>query len=404
MNSTNTSRTQDIVLWVLFVVLPLTYTLPFASYLLLGAIIVLLLFSIMNGNVINNVSHLKKGKENTGIINLSFYLLFLWFVLVALLIKPEFDCIVRIIQIIGCFLAFNLGANKKWNYRNVENIRKVVFVLLIISLCFWGVKGFPLSNYSFFFTNPNTFSTLLLTWLLFVLIGENNRIKIIFVLGIGVLLIYVSSSRASILSLGVYIIIYFILSHDHKKYGVFPKSIILKWELFFIFLVIFVMVFVFVYPKLMSTDLGYKIQLLSLQYSGKNFFSGRQVLWETLGELIKEKPFMGYGLGALPGDFITTTKSSHNIFMQIALQSGLIGLGLIVYILKRIYSNCLVHSSSTYALQALAVMFAMIIHENFEASLTQNLLIAGLQFWFMFGMGCTEFDISRSKQDYLMNL
>lgn len=392
MTNANTSGIQRVVLWMLFVVLPLTYTLPFASYILLAAIIVLLVFSIINGTILSRMSVLKTGKENTGIINLLFYLLIIWFLIVAVLIKPEFDCIVRIIQIIGCFLAFNLGANQYWNKRHIEVIQKILFLILIVALLFWVIKGLPLSNYSFFFPNPNTFSTLLLTWVLFILIGENKRARIIIALAIGVLLIFVSSARAAILSFGIYLMMYLLLLRDHKKHGEFTKKIINKWEIVFDIFIVAVIAFVFIYPTLLSTELGHKIQLLSLQYSGKNFFSGRQVLWETLVSLIKEKPFTGYGLGALPMDFISTSKSSHNIFMQIALQSGLVGLGLVALILKRIYSNTLLHSRAPFALQSVAVMYAMIIHENFEASLTQNLLVAGLQFWFIFGMGCIEYN------------
>ena len=51
--------------------------------------------------------------------------------------------------------------------------------------------------------------------------------------------------------------------------------------------------------------------------------SGRDVIYLTIIDLIKDKPFIGYGIGIIQQ---IMDKTAHNMFLQIVVETGIIGL------------------------------------------------------------------------------
>ena len=396
MIQSQTLQVQQIMLWILFIFLPLTCVFLFARYILLAVCIILIFFVFFNRRLCEIVLILKSGEKNTGVINILFYTLITWFIIIGFIIDPQFDCIVRIIQIIGCFLSFNLGTSQYWNKKTISLVQKVLTVIAVSVIIHWGMEGFPLAAYSFIYPNPNIFGSQMLVWLFFILMGETNLTKAIFFIVFGFVMLYVSSARSAILAFCLYLMVYSFLNHDLKKNGPFQLNTISKWNSIFILFLFSMIAFIFIYVKLLNTDFGNILQDVSREYSGKNFYSGRHIIWENLILLISEKPFTGFGLAAQPSDYMNLTLSSHNVFLQTALQSGIVGLLLLLLIVKRIYTNCLYHSDSKFALYSIAIIYGMIVHESFEITLTQNLSAQGLQFWFLFGLGCINQDKNES--------
>ena len=66
-------------------------------------------------------------------------------------------------------------------------------------------------------------------------------------------------------------------------------------------------------------------------------FSGREDIWLALIELIKQRLLFGYGASASPQQFLPIGLSSHNLYLQIALQSGLTGLALLILLFWNIW-------------------------------------------------------------------
>ena len=132
------------------------------------------------------------------------------------------------------------------------------------------------------------------------------------------------------------------------------------------------------------------MQEYSRKFFHKNFFSGREILWSALLECIKENPLTGLGLNIIPSDVINnTTLSSHNLFLQIGIQMGIIGIVSIFMIFKNIIKLC---SKSENNISILISCFCLgiILIEFFEVTITQNLLISGIEKWFILGYGCKE--------------
>jgi O-antigen ligase len=57
--------------------------------------------------------------------------------------------------------------------------------------------------------------------------------------------------------------------------------------------------------------------------------SGRDQIYRSIWELIKQKPFIGHGIGILQS---TSGYTAHNIFLQILVESGILGLLIWVFI------------------------------------------------------------------------
>ena len=145
----------------------------------------------------------------------------------------------------------------------------------------------------------------------------------------------------------------------------------------------FAIIFTAVYAYLVQTEIGAILNRLSWQYSGKQFFSGRQRLWRQLTEVILMQPIQGYGLHVQPGLLIDISLSAHNLYLQILLQCGFVGLFLLAAFLYRISKNI---KMSYLAPQGIAYICAIIFNELFEPAITQTGFIYGCVTWMVLGI------------------
>lgn len=100
-----------------------------------------------------------------------------------------------------------------------------------------------------------------------------------------------------------------------KKNSAFNKP--KTWIMFYI--LIFIVVMFGSYSQLFNN--------IMLSLTGKSGFTGRNILWSKAIELIKASPIIGYGRQAR--DYISVWGgyySSHNVILEVMLQSGIIGL------------------------------------------------------------------------------
>ena len=136
-----------------------------------------------------------------------------------------------------------------------------------------------------------------------------------------------------------------------------------------------------------NTSLGVYLDELSRQYLHKGFYSGRQRLWGGIFQAINESPFFGQGLSALPADFLDTGLSSHNLYLQVLLQSGYVGLFLLIVLLWLIMERLMSQPMDNNVALSIAMIVAVVIQETFEVCLLQNHLMVGLMMWMIIGVG-----------------
>jgi len=90
-----------------------------------------------------------------------------------------------------------------------------------------------------------------------------------------------------------------------------------------------------VYVYLKHTSIGRTLNDLSIQVTGKNFFSGRDRIWNEAVEAVLQNNAFWTGLG-INNEFQDLGGYLHNLYVQVFYQAGFIGLILVVALLLSI--------------------------------------------------------------------
>ncbi|GKV64674.1 hypothetical protein NCCP2331_08270 [Sporosarcina sp. NCCP-2331] len=115
--------------------------------------------------------------------------------------------------------------------------------------------------------------------------------------------------------------------------------------------------------------------------------SGREAIWVPLIEIINNHPFIGHGPGVTTEHVMSLDFSSHNLYLQVALQNGYIGLALLLLLFFIIWiSFWKVRKDNTIKLVS-SFFIAILIHQLFEVSFTQNQLTVGMLQWLIISVG-----------------
>jgi O-antigen ligase len=123
------------------------------------------------------------------------------------------------------------------------------------------------------------------------------------------------------------------------------------------------------------------------KYTGKNLLSGRDYIWNILLDLISNKLWLGYGAGALPSHFFDTDLSSHNLYLQISLQVGILGLILLLIFLYFIWMKLRLSLNDKKTALVASYFVGIIIYQLFEITLTQNNFGLAIIQWLIIGLG-----------------
>lgn len=209
------------------------------------------------------------------------------------------------------------------------------------------------------------------------------------ILAAPILVVYFSLSRTSLLALIVGSLVYFI-------WPVLSRSRLA----FLAFLLGFICLSGVVVYILTST--GSAIRQLNADVyalTGKNLLSGRDVLWPTIIELIQDRLWFGWGAGVTPSMISATTLSSHNLYLQITLQVGVVGLFFLISIFMSLGNSLWRARSSKYVKVGVAYFFGILMIQNFEVTLTQNNMAFGLPFWAFVGLCLGDFAYAQRQFD-----
>lgn len=134
-------------------------------------------------------------------------------------------------------------------------------------------------------------------------------------------------------------------------------------------------------------DLG--LQALSQQLTGKNLGT-REGLWTILVDQVYEHPWFGCGPTVSLGYLLDDDLSAHCIYLQIALQAGLIGLAVLLAVLSGLWQSFWPGRHDPRVRLSGATLLAVMAHQTFEVSLTQNNLAFGYLGWVTIAAGCSR--------------
>lgn len=116
--------------------------------------------------------------------------------------------------------------------------------------------------------------------------------------------------------------------------------------------------------------------------------SGRAIIWSTIIQAAGHNPVLGLGASMVPSDLLDTGLSSHNIYLQIYLQSGFVGVSCFILILWNVWSILAKNTKNDKKIRwSLSFLLAAIFYDIFEATLIQNNLPFGVVKWIIIGFG-----------------
>ncbi len=264
-------------------------------------------------------------------------------------------------EILKPFLLFLIVATE---YNSLEKIKRLSFALLIPFACYTVLTIIESANYGLAYYWDKTIRE----GHQWFITGYWQRGTLIFPIILGVFLLI--KNRWLKYFLIFFAITEFIILTTYRGFTVFLAaiSVLLLWVLFAnpkkyrLWMVGFISLFLFIFGILLHTYKGHpaideyrsklgKVINVSGEFRSKGGFSNRMPFWEASVDIIKDRPLLGYGWGikkftklvqqekflenwkinkAHVYDFAITYRDiffpPHNMFLEIAIQSGLLGL------------------------------------------------------------------------------
>lgn len=205
------------------------------------------------------------------------------------------------------------------------------------------------------------------------------RLSLLFYVG---LLIF-SESRSCWLGMAASVFVYFcywkITRHNWRYIAFFTCTLL-------------VLSFI-VYASSDLYGLGFRIQNslneFNLFVTSKRILS-RYDVWTDVLDAIIERPLSGWGLGYERESFAITEYSSHSLYLEVFLQTGVVGLMCILLLLYQIGQTFAGSIRSCFDRFGFSVLIGIVVQQNFEGVLTQNKLALATTLWFLLGV-CTSF-------------
>lgn len=215
----------------------------------------------------------------------------------------------------------------------------------------------------------------------FFLQGNNikKRISWLFTAFFLIASVYFASSRAGILALIVLLPVYFlskIINHGERKYS---------W----VILIAAALISLFLIQKNEKVNgLMERVTVANI-FKNKNTVDNRLLIWKSAFEIISDNPILGVGIGDVrdelvqeyekigASDLIAERYNAHNQFIEICLESGIIGILLFLWIFVQMILIAFRERNLLYGI----FIIMMIIFFMFETTLYR---LAGVTFFSLF--------------------
>ncbi len=269
-----------------------------------------------------------------------------------------------------------------YSLRNIDWSRNQIryfSVLYFISMPILFIMSFVITD----LVNRNTigsYAFFLTFFPLLYMIGYSKNLKrtsILFVFILSSIVIFSVDSRSIFISILFVFFTYFVWNFITKRKFLF--------NLYFLLVAAFGYWFTFIYPKIYTWNNFHKLNELSLKFADKPLLTGRERIWERLIGYIERKPLLGYGSSTLPSDFTSTTLSAHNTYIQIGLQTGIIGIILLALVFFTFWKTSWKNRHDKKVALSASFLIGIIIYQLFEVNLTQSNFGLGLVQWMLIG-------------------
>lgn len=144
----------------------------------------------------------------------------------------------------------------------------------------------------------------------------------------------------------------------------------------------------FGYLTLISSTYLWQVNQTVMAWTDRQITSGRQNIWPILLSTINQHPLFGLGADVEPSSYTNENLSAHNFYLQLTLQTGLVGLTALAWALLGVWSNLTsqrrVAPKVTFAA---AVFLVFLLHNLTEVIMFQNAQIVSVGAWILIGLG-----------------
>ncbi|VBB43597.1 membrane hypothetical protein [uncultured Desulfatiglans sp.] len=256
-----------------------------------------------------------------------------------------------------------------------------IFILLFLILT---VIFFPQIPYIALKFNPNALALILV--FLTIAIGYNFSHTPFLYTAIVIFNFFIianyTKSRSAILMLTFYLLFYFLWPSLSK--GKFFRP----WLIFLSFIILSMTIPILTISAYLS-EYGHKINEISRKMTDKNFFSGRERIWNEFFEDSANTTLLGKGL-VRSSSSILAPLSLHNAWLNLLKQVGVVGLLLFIGILILIWKGLLARKSHYLSRIAASFLASFVLQQNFELALFHNNLGISLWLWIIIGLALAQ--------------
>lgn len=375
-------KVSTIVIFVLyFLILLGSLNATVSSFSVIGLIALFLVLGITN---IGLIAYLFKG---VNLNKLQSIILFAILALVAICLISilnngyHFKDLINSVQMIACLNTILYLSFIKLDYSGLKSINIMVIAFTMYHFMLFILAGTP-HLFSSIYNNSNLMGPYMFYTSFFLICGiKFSKYKILYfvVLVMSLILILASDTRSILLSVIATCLVY-ICWKFIVKYRFIAA-------VFFLALIVISIAFIYFYPILPTFQFYLPLENWVLTHTGKSIMSGRNELWLPLIEFINQKPFLGYGPGTLARDLYIHNQSPHNLYLNILMQIGYLGLILVLLIFLLIWMG-MIRCKNNFLVRLSASFFVgIIVHQSFETTLFQNQLSIGLLQIFIVGVG-----------------
>ena len=268
-----------------------------------------------------------------------------------------------------------------------------IFTILMLVIYALGRGRSSIDNGFMGVFSTTTFMGLFCTLLIEIcLLNYNIGKKKIWIVHALFLLYYVYSSkvRTGLICAVLIILMYGCIGGLFKKSNCAKKLKVLKYLFYGV-----IVAFVIVYPHLDSFAIYGSLSSFVYHHTGKPLLSGRNEIWQYYSLLIAQKPLLGWGL-----DYSVNYSSSiHNSYLNILMQTGLVGLLSLYMVINKLLNTALKASDKTCEIIVGFTLINLVMCTN-EVMLLQGQIILQLFIWVMLALGAgRSLNIQKNKLD-----
>jgi O-antigen ligase len=174
--------------------------------------------------------------------------------------------------------------------------------------------------------------------------------------------------------------LYIILGFAKNKNKYFFFSI-------FWFILVLNILCIFCYIAFANSDMKDWLNMLSLEHTNNNFFSGREVIWKGIIDSNKETILLGKGIGNDELSRLYIDLSTHNLYLYLYLEGGIVLLSLFYIFIFSIWKLYFRFIYDEEVRLSAAYFLGILILVNYELILLINGAIVSFFLWLVISFG-----------------